>query len=77
MRIGTNPAKGTKVEINDSYHRIIIPVYIPNLEDFFKESLSSFSILEVTLSKLKHNAAKSPFFILNVLFSLDTLFTFG
>jgi len=58
MRIGTNPAKGTKVEINDSYHRIIIPVYIPNLEDFFKESLGVLKLCLQSLYTTLHTKSK-------------------
>jgi hypothetical protein len=58
MRIGSNPAKGTKIEYDDAYHRIVIPVYIPNLEGFFKESLK---VLQLTLQSLYstiHNKTK-------------------
>ena len=43
MRIGTNPAKtNNKIEAH-SYHRVIVPVFIPNLEeDYFKESFGVF-----------------------------------
>ena len=52
MRIGNNPEKNSnKLEI-DSYHRIIIPVYIPNLtEDYFKDGLK---ILKLCLGSLLH-----------------------
>lgn len=49
MRIGTNPAKSNKVEVDDTYHRVVLPVYIPNLEGFFKES---FDVLKVCLKSL-------------------------
>ncbi|PHS09000.1 MAG: hypothetical protein COA88_05710 [Kordia sp.] len=49
MRIGSNPAKKDKVEIDNTYHRIVIPVYIPNLNDFFKESLE---VLKLCLESL-------------------------
>lgn len=50
MRIGKNPEKeNTQLEI-DSYHRVIIPVYIPNLtEDYFKDGLE---ILKMCLESL-------------------------
>ena len=45
MRIGTNPAKSdNKIEAK-SYHRIIITVFIPNLEeDYFKQSHNIFKV---------------------------------
>lgn len=49
MRKGTNPAKAAKVEIDDAYHRIILPVYIPSLEGFFEQS---FEVLKTCLQSL-------------------------
>lgn len=49
MRKGVNPAKADRVEIDDTYHRIVLPVYIPNLEGFFKES---FDVLKLCLQSL-------------------------
>jgi len=50
MRIGSNPAKKeTKIKIN-SYHRIIVPIYIPNLTDeYFKKGLE---VLKICLESL-------------------------
>lgn len=50
MRLGRNPEKeNTKIQI-DSYHRVIVPVYIPNLdEDYFKDGLK---ILKLCLESL-------------------------
>ncbi|MFD2528369.1 glycosyltransferase family A protein [Polaribacter marinaquae] len=40
MRIGNNPAKENSNLKIESYHRVVIPVYIPNLtEDYFKDGL--------------------------------------
>jgi hypothetical protein len=49
MRRGTHPAKGTLVETDSTYHRIVMPVYIPNLEGYFKES---FEVLKLSLKSL-------------------------
>lgn len=51
MRIGENPNKNTNSEISSTvYHRIVVPVYIPNLEDsYFK---SAIDILKVNLESL-------------------------
>lgn len=50
MRVGTNPAKENNKIILDSYHRVIVPVFIPNLEDdYFKES---FDILKLNLESI-------------------------
>jgi len=40
MRVGINPEKENKNLTIEAYHRVIIPVYIPNLnEDYFKDGL--------------------------------------
>jgi len=39
MRIGFNPHKDQKRKTNDFFHQVIIPVYIPNQESYFKDSL--------------------------------------
>ena len=49
MRVGVNPARGTQVETDDTYHRIVMPVYIPNLDDYFKDS---FEVLKLSLKSL-------------------------
>ena len=63
MRIGTNPAKSdNKIEAK-SYHRIIIPVFIPNLEeDYFKQSLDIFKLtIESILSTIHRKTRISIF----------------
>ena len=49
MREGLNPAKDKKIETGDSFHQIIIPVYIPNEEGYFQ---GSFQILKLCLESL-------------------------
>lgn len=39
MRIGVNPEKDKVIE-DDSYHHIIIPIYVPHLEGYFKDALT-------------------------------------
>ena len=50
MRKGTNPAKheNTKVESN-CFHQIIVPVYLPKLEDYYAEGLE---ILKLCLESI-------------------------
>lgn len=49
MRIGFNPNKDKPQEPNDFFHQVIIPVYIPNQEGYFKDS---FKILKHCLESL-------------------------
>jgi Glycosyl transferase family 2 len=44
MRIGLNPNKDTKLKRDDFFHHLVIPVYIPNQEDYFK---GSFDVLKL------------------------------
>jgi hypothetical protein len=49
MRIGTNPEKKKNKIPIDSYHRVIIPVYIPHFNGYFKDS---FNVLKLCLDSL-------------------------
>ena len=49
MRIGFNPQKDKEQQPNDFFHQVIIPVYIPNQEGYFKDS---FKILKHCLESL-------------------------
>lgn len=49
MRIGFNPNKDKIQEPNDFFHQVIVPVYIPNQEGYFKDS---FKILQYSLESL-------------------------
>lgn len=63
MRIGFNPNKDKLLIKYDYTHQVIIPVYIPNQEGYFKES---FEILQYCLeSLLKTSHANTYFTIVN------------
>jgi hypothetical protein len=49
MRLGFNPHKDKKINTNDFFHQVIIPVYIPNQEGYFKDS---FTVLQYCLNSL-------------------------
>jgi len=49
MRIGLNPNNNKETALNDKAHRVIIPVYIPNQEGYFKDS---FKILQFCIDSL-------------------------
>lgn len=58
MRIGLNPQKDKKTESGDFFHQVIIPVYIPNSEGYFKDS---FTIFRICLESLFLTAHKKTF----------------
>lgn len=63
MRIGFNPNKDKIQEANVFFHQVVIPVYIPNQEGYFKDS---FQILKYCLDSLfKTCHAKTYFTIVN------------
>lgn len=49
MRIGFNPNKDKPQKPNDFFHQLVIPVYIPNQEGYFKDS---FAILKYCIESL-------------------------
>lgn len=55
MRIGSNPNKGKRVDTTSYYHQIIIPIHIPNQEDYFKDALEIFKLCLASLFKTSHD----------------------
>jgi len=55
MRIGNNPNKDQLVEKTGFTHQVIMPVYIPNQKDYFKDSLSILKLSLDSLFKTTHN----------------------
>lgn len=58
MRKGKNPSKNIKLQLNESQHRVIIPLYIPNEEDYYKDAFTLFnyclhSVQKTTFSSIK------------------------
>ena len=49
MRLGFNPHKDEQQIKSDYFHQVVIPVYIPNQEGYFKDS---FEILKICLNSL-------------------------
>ena len=52
MRVGFNPHKDEPLEKTKYLHQVIIPVYIPNFEGYFRDS---FTILKHCLNSLFHS----------------------
>lgn len=55
MRIGTNPRKQDKYKAVDYCHQIIIPVYIPNNQGYFKDCFKIFQFCLDSLFKTVHS----------------------
>lgn len=58
MRKGKNTAKDVLIAPSDSSHRLIIPLYIPNEEDYYKDAYQIFeyclfSAIKTSITKLK------------------------
>lgn len=58
MRIGSNPEKFNKDITNHAYHRIVIPVYIPNFEGYFKDAFEIFKLNVESLLKTVHSKTR-------------------
>jgi len=54
MRIGYNPQKDKKIEMSSFVHQVIIPVYIPNLDGYFKDSFEIFKYCLKSLFLTSH-----------------------
>jgi len=63
MRIGYNPNKDKEKIITDYFHQVIMPVYIPNNEGYFKDSFEIFKYSLQSLFKTSHD--KTYFSIIN------------
>ncbi len=54
MRIGRNPEKDKEIK-GDAYHRIIIPVYVPNLEGYFEKGLDFTKLCIDSCNATRHS----------------------
>lgn len=55
MRVGFNPNKDKNLEKSEYIHQIVIPVYIPNDQGYFKDSLRIFKLCLESLFKTVHD----------------------
>lgn len=58
MRKGKNPSRNIKLQLRASNHRVIIPLYIPNEEGYYKDAFILFnyclhSVQKTTFSSIK------------------------
>ena len=58
MRIGFNPAKENKEIIIENYHRVIVPVYIPNFEGYFANLFEVFKLCIDSLLLTSHHKTR-------------------
>jgi len=63
MRIGFNPNKDKELDSTDFIHQVVVPVFIPNHEDYFKDSFRILKYCLESLFKTSHN--KTFFTIIN------------
>src|SRR5690554_4030357 len=63
MRVGTNPNKINDIITSDYLHQVIIPVYIPNQEGYFKDAFEIFKLCLESLFKTSHS--KTFFTVVN------------
>jgi hypothetical protein len=58
MRIGSNPEKDNKSILLENYHRVSVPVYIPNFEGYFEHSFDGFKLCIESLLKTVHTKTR-------------------
>ena len=58
MRIGFNPIKDNYSLEVDNYHRIIVPVYIPHFEGYFKDTFEVFQLCIESLLLTIHEKSR-------------------
>lgn len=54
MRIGNNPHKDEEIPQSEYMHQVVIPVYIPNQDGYFKDSIRILQICLQSLFKTVH-----------------------
>ncbi|MFC7356868.1 glycosyltransferase family A protein [Jejudonia soesokkakensis] len=58
MRIGQNPENNKKIVSEDVYHHIIVPVYVPRLDDYFKDSYKITRLCIGSINATRHYKSK-------------------
>ncbi|WP_100611963.1 glycosyltransferase family A protein [Confluentibacter lentus] len=58
MRVGSNPNKDKSLNTSEYFHQVVIPVYIPNQEGYFKDS---FKILKLCIDSLLNTVHNKTF----------------
>ena len=58
MRVGTNPNKINDTITSDHLHQVIIPLYIPNQEGYFKDVFEIFKLCLESLLLTVHNKTR-------------------
>ena len=54
MRIGINPQKGKQFNDDRFIHQVVIPVYIPNDEDYYRDAFRIFKLCIDSLTRTCH-----------------------
>jgi hypothetical protein len=55
MRVGSNPHKNQPIKASEFIHQIVIPVYIPNFEGYFKDGLNILKLCLESVFNTTHS----------------------
>ena len=55
MRVGSNPNRDKKVDLDTYFHQVIVPVYIPDLLGYYSQSFEVFKVSIQSLIKTSHS----------------------
>jgi len=51
MRVGDNPVRDQQIQKSDAFHRVIIPLYIPNEEGYYADAFQIFKYCLLSVKK--------------------------
>ncbi len=54
MRVGANPSNRVRLDGEKAFHRVIIPVYIPNAEGYFQNAMEVFRLCLFSLHRTSY-----------------------
>ncbi|MFB9077339.1 glycosyltransferase family A protein [Flavobacterium procerum] len=58
MRVGDNPVRDQQIQKNDAFHRVIIPLYIPNEEGYYADAFQIFKYCLLSVKKTSSSFIK-------------------
>ncbi|KAF2513558.1 glycosyltransferase family A protein [Flavobacterium foetidum] len=58
MRVGDNPVRDQKIKKSDAFHRVIIPLYIPNEEGYYADAFEIFKYCLLSVKKTSNSFIK-------------------
>lgn len=58
MRVGENPVRDKQIQKSDAFHRVIIPLYIPDEEGYYADAFQIFKYCLLSVKKTSSSSIK-------------------